>query len=367
MIRHGYAAIALGALLAIGFAGAAETGALPPAEKETVRTAQGLVKLFYRTAVVESDLEMPIYQPGELLESGAYRVRDRKNRDLLHYVFVTFRTEERQETVAGYYLAALGEDARRETDKNSGEVTVFSGGKDDCRIATLTLREGYCHLKLERVQRFTLPPRVYDAREQQVIRVLDEVAGAYRAARRVAYSAVQRVGMTPALNAPAPDLTWSVDFVRPTQLTVTAAVKDTVGLRIVTRDGKLIVTRQRGEPEERAIEHTITSALAPEMDGDTVARLMLGDALISDAVDYLGLAPVGDEPLHRQVEAVLTFPDDATTLRLRIDRQRNIITRSETIVAREEGRSRVVRTYSAIVVEPAATPANPTPPTATTP
>jgi len=331
-----------------------------PFEKETVYTdAYGTVRQFHRAVATDADLGMPVWKDGELLQQGVYRLRDRKNRDILFYAFARFTTAKPVEEVASFYLDALGADARRDTDKATGDVTVFCGEKPDFRLVAITQKDGAIHLTLEHVQRFPNPPRAYTEREQQVIRVVEEITRAYHNARRIAYTMEQRIETTPAVEHTAPVLVWQCDFRRPKSLAVTVSAEGVVGLEIKTQGDKLVITRPNTDPQERAIGETLTSATVPEVQSDPVARLILGDTLISDEIDYFGLQAVGNLPLAQQVEVILTFPDDLAVLRLTLDRPRGVILRAETIVTQEDRQTRVIRTYHYTVPAPAPAPALP--------
>jgi len=354
-------------LLALGLCVMSEEKAPAPVEIETVYSdAYGTVTQFFRTEVREDDLAMPIRRDGLLLQSGVFRLRDRKNRDLLRYAFMRFSTTKRMEEMAGFYLKALGPDARRETDKDTGEVTVFCGEKANCRVVTLTPQEGCCRLTLEHIEHFAIPPRVYTEREKQVIRVVEEISRAYQTAGHVAYTMEQRIESTPAAEQTAPVLTWQVDFHRPKELALAVSADGAVGLTIATQGDRLIITRPGQEPDQRGIGEGITSATVPELQSDPIARLALGDTLLSDEIDYLALQPIGDAPLQQQVDVVLTFPEDLAVLHLWIDRQHHVITRAETVIRQADRETHVIRTYHDTVLEPAAAPAavSPAPPAA---
>jgi len=352
--------------LALCLPAQSQSPALPEARKETVYLENfGTFNHFYRQEVVPADLEMPIWRDGLQLSSGVYRVRDRKNRDMVRYVFVRLTTSHTAETIANYYQQFLGGSARRDVDPVTGEVMVFSGVPAHCRIITITPKEGYCRVLLERVQHFTIPPREYTAREQQVIRMIDEVTRTYQAAEHVAYAMEQQVVRASA-EAPAPPLRWAVDFRRPHTLAVHVTAQGVSGLDIATRGDRLVVTRPEQPEDVREIAGAITAPLVPELQGDLVARLMLGDILISDEIDYLVLLPVGDAPLHQQVKVVLTFPEESATLHLWIDRQRNIITQAETVINIDGEETRVTRSYHDTIVDapPAAPLQHQSPPSA---
>jgi len=346
-----------------------------PFEKETVYTdAYGTVKQFYRATVADADLGMPLWTDGQPLQQGVFRLRNRKDRDVLRYAFARFTTAKPVEEVAAFYLNALGKDARRDTDKETGNLTIYCGEQANFRLVTLARADGATRLTLEHVERFPTPPRVYDEREQQVARVVEEITRGYQAARHVAYTMEQRIETTPATEQPAPALIWQLDFRRPKTLAVTVSAEGTVGLQIGTQGDTLTVTRQGAAPDTRGIGEAITSDTVPEIQSDPVARLLLGDTLISDEIDYLGLQPVGSLPLSQQVEVILTFPEDLAVLHLTIDRQRGVVLRAETVVKQEDRETRVIRTYNNTVLEPApvavtkpATPAVTAPVTPTKP
>ncbi|MHB9109092.1 MAG: hypothetical protein ACYDCO_18720 [Armatimonadota bacterium] len=341
-----------------------------PFEKETVYTDTfGTIKQFYRAAATAADLGMPLWTEGTLLQQGVYRLRNRKDRDILRYAFIRFTTAKPAEEIAAFYLAALGPEARRDTDKATGDVTVYCGEPADFRLVTITREPDATRLTLEHVERFPSPPRAYTGREQQVVRVVEEVTRGYHQARRVAYTMEQRIETAPAAGEPAPVLLWQFDFRRPKTLAVTVSAEDTVGLEIATQGDRLILTRPGTKPEERGLGDTITAGTVPEVQSDPIARLMLGDTLLSDEIDYLGLQAVGDLPLAQQVEVILTFPEDLAVLRLTIDRQRGVILRAETVITQEDRVVRVIRTYTNTVLEPApvaAAPVTPTKPPAPT-
>jgi hypothetical protein len=354
MITHRLAVL-LGCALCLSALGRAGDTPVEHVEKETIYTdTYGTVTQLYRAVATEADLGMPIWRNGQLLDSGVFRVRDRKDRDMVRYAFARVSITQRMEVVAAFYLKALGGDARRETDKDTGEVMVFVGDRANSRVVRINPKNGNCHLLLEHVEHFAILPREYTEREQQVARVVEDISRAYRQAGRVAYTMEQQVVTDPPAERPAPVLTWKVDFRRPRQLTVNVSAEGMVGLDISTRDDKLIFTRPEQEAVEREFGAAITSDAVPELRNDPVARLVFGDVLLSDDIDYLALLPVGDAPLAQQVEVVLTFPEDLAVLHLQIDRLRQVITRAVTVVRQDGLETRVIRTYHDTVLEPAA-------------
>jgi len=350
-------ALLLGCLL-----GAAARGGDPPVPftREVSRTPWGTFIVYHRAPAAADDLEMPLF-PGALTdESFVYRVRDRKRRDVLRMARVTFITVSAPEAVAAVYARALGDGAARETNAETGEVTLTSGTADNLRLAVITPREQTCHVRLERIQQFTIPPRALTAAELRVVRVYAEVMATYRDARRVAFTVEQRTELSDAmadgLRAPPPILTWQVDFTRPATLTLSAAVGETRGLGIVTTDGALVVSRQGRDDETRPIDGALTLETVPELRADPLARILFGETL-PDGADYLALSAVQDIPPHQQVRMTLTFPEEAMVLTLDIDRRRNTVLRSEVLLTGEDHRwVRTIRTYTNCLLEPA-TPA----------
>jgi len=355
MISHRLVGMLVCALWLSAFSapGRAEDAPAVPTGKETVYTdAYGTVTQLYRDSATEADLGMPVWQDGELLSSGVFRVRDRKDRDMLRYAYARFSAAQGMEEVAAFYLRALGKGARRDTDKDTGEVTVFIGDKENSRVVTISPKNGNSLLLLEHIEHYTIPPRVYTEQEKQVKRVVEEISRAYREARRVSYTMEQQVETDPPAEKPAPALTWKLDFRRPRQFSLSVSAMGMVGLEIATQGDKLVISRPGEEAVERQIGPVLASSNVPELRNDPIARLLFGDALISEQVDSLALLPVGDIPLDREVEAVLTYPEDKAVLHLRIDRQRGVITRVTTVVRQEEGETRVIRSYTDTVLEP---------------
>ena len=339
-------------------------GVTPIKPLESAETPKGIFLMWHRTPATEKDLGMPLYRQGKTLQSYTNRVRDRKHRNYLFYACVRLSTTQSIAALLEYAQQALGTGAQRDTDKETGIVTLVAGSKQDCRIVTVTPeKEGY-QLQLEHVQHFVIPPRVYTAQEKKVLQMLKELTAAYRSAGHVAYRVVQRIEEKPASSPPAPQLpqVWSVDYLRPNRLTVTALVNGVVGLHITTKDGSLLVMRPGKSTVQRATGHALTIETVPELQDDAVARLMLGDSLISESVDYLALLPVAGTPFTEQAEIVLTYPINHITVRLRLDRRRLVIIRGEIIRKTPENTLDVVREYSNILLDAAATaPALPAP------
>jgi len=363
--------------------------AAPVAAVESAHTPKGVFLMWHRAPATEKDLGMPLYRQGTTLESYTYRVRDRKRRNFLFYACVRLTTKQTVAELLDYAQRALGADAQRETDAQTGVVTLVAGSKQDCRIVEVTPGKEGCQLKLEHVQHFEIPPRVYTAQEKKVLQQLSALTAAYHSASHVAYRVEQRVEVIPSAppkkphtpasaatarklpttlpktpsHAPAtapvaeasslPQI-WNVDFTRPDHLNVTAMVNGVVGLHLSAQDGNLQVINPGKNTLQRTIGNTLTMDKVPELQDDAVARLMLGDSLISDKVDYLALLPVPGMPINEQVEIVLTYPIDQITVRLRIDRRRQVIIRGEILHTDEERTLRVERTYSNMLLDTAA-------------
>ncbi len=345
-MRHGLYCLCM---LALCLAGFGITPSLPPAEKETIGTPNGTVMLWYRTRVLELDLDMLPWEQGTLVDSGVYRLRDRKNRDMLQYTYIRMSVTQASDEILAFYSKRLGINVQRTTNKDTGEIMLFSGTISDCRIVTLTPGTQDAHLLLQRVKRFPIPPREYTAREQQIIRLLDEVADTYCSAQHVAYTIDQQIETREANEKPRQmtPIRWTVDFTRPTRLSVTAMAQQVTGLSIATKNGVLVVTRPGNPEETRPIGDALTIDSAPELQDDPVARMMLGDSLISPEVDYLTLLPTKDEGM----KVVLTFPEQHAVLHLYLDLARKLITRSEIVMTVETSQARSNRRYSYLALE----------------
>lgn len=331
----------------------------PTATKELIHTPNGKVVLWYRTPATTDDLQLPFVADAEFQQSYAYRVRDRKNRDLMSYACVRMTTNRPTEEVLQQYIEALGGAVQRSTDKDSGEISLVAGEAENFRMVVVEPRGAVCHVRLERVQHFTVPARIYTPQEQRVISLLDAVAAQYRDAAGVGYALDQRE--EPAAGKPAnpvPPVRWSIAYQRPNSLTATALEGKTTALEVITQDEKLVIRHAGAKEEQRAFTTPgrITLDLLPEVQDEPVARMMLGDTLITPAVDYLALLSVKDVPLAQQAEVVLTYPDLDVTLRLRIDMVRKLIVRSEMHYQTEEDDYRIIRSYTDYILTPTVAP-----------
>ncbi len=339
-------------LLLIIIAGLAAVAAAPaPFTREVARTAQGTFVVYHRVPATAADLEMPIVGAARTQESFAYRVRDRKQRDVLRYVRVVFTSERAAAATTTYYAGVLGAAALRETDATTGAVTLTAGTKDNFRLAQVTPAGEGCTVRLERVQRFSYPPRVYTEAEARVVRVLSEVAATYRQAGHLTVDIAQTAELSPAMgDQKPPTLSWHVDYTRPAAISVTATVNGALGLQITTEGKQLRVARPDQETELRPFSGPLDLTVVPELRGDPVMRLLFGEDLLARRVDALALSAVpGDPRLQRMT---LTFPDEDMTIALVIDRRANTVARSEVYLTGEDGRwTRMVRAYTYQIVE----------------
>lgn len=327
----------------------------PPATHEIARTVQGTFLVWHRSPALAADIEMPVFGNSLTLESFTYRVRDRKRRDVLRYARIKLTSGQPLEDITGFYRRALGKQVVQETAPNTGEVTLASGTKNNVRLVSIFPYANYCHIRLERVQHFTIPPRVYTARERQVMRVVQQVERAYLAAPHVAYHMAQHSEILHCAEheEPPPALDWTVDFQRPAQLRCTVTSAKGMELSLLTQDGNLLVSMPGKAMEKRPLTGAgaLTAALLPELQDDLVARLMLGDPLISPEIDFLDLQPVKGVPANQQARVALTFPDKRISLSLVIDLPRKTLLRSEILLTQDDHVERIIRVYTDMRVD----------------
>jgi hypothetical protein len=326
---------------------------------ERVHTADGTFTVYYRTPALEEDLGVPLPAHGVVGASFVYCVRDRKERDLLHLARVEITTPQSAAELQQYYLTALGATAQQETDAKTGEITITAGVRDHARLVTITPKAAGCALRLEQVQQFSIPPRIYTHEEKQVIALLNAVAASYQTADTVSYTVTQRTTLpvkTPATAQPSL-LTWTLSLRRPTDLHVTAAVEDAVGLEITSEKDALLVHRQRGKDETRPLNKSVTIEDVPELAEDPVARMLFGNSLIDDRVEQISMS-AGAENHKGEMTVVLSYPDDNAVATLRIDRKKKVVLACTTVVTEEEQVTTTTRTYSNLVlIQAAKTPA----------
>jgi len=334
---------------------------LPPDLQEMVTTPDGVYLLWYRAQVSERELEMSFVDHSLLVESYQYRLCDHNRRDMLRMGVAQLTTTLPDTEVRAFYTRRLGQSVQVETSPTTGEITLVTGTLKNYRMVIITPRGTHCSIRLERVQQYDIPARIYTERELRVVRVLEEVTRTYRQAGHIAYALEQRASVEGGTDTgtEAPVLMWTIDLVRPDSLQATAMVKDITALRIVSGEHVLQLTRQDGKVETRPCPDGLTTEQLPELDGDTTMQLLLGEPLLSTHVDYMTILPVKDIPTTQQIDVVLTFPETSGTLYLRIDQQRKVIIRSEMVTETETEKLHMVRIYTHLVIEPStATPAN---------
>lgn len=336
---------------------------------EVARTPEGNFTIFHRTPASTADLEMPIPKQCTMGVSTVYRVQDRKGRNLLYLARAELTTAQSAASIIAFYQHALRKDAEQERETKTGTVTLTDGEKDHFRLVAITPKGAGCTFRLEHVQHFTIPPRVYTKSEQQVIDLLHAVAANYATAQQVSYEMEQRVIMSvkdKTEKAP-PTLHWKTVFTRPGQLHVTAGADEVVALEISTEGESLKVHRQVGGDETREFVGSITLDDLPEMQDDPVAGLMFGETLVNRLLDTLSMRAIKGTPAGEQTEVILTYPDTNETLHLIIDLRKKIILRSETIITDDTESVTNVRTYTNTTVTPPvaagknAAPPQPTP------
>lgn len=343
--------------------------AVPQATMEKVRTDEGTRLVWHRAPAEATDLEMPFLAQALLLDSAVYRVRDRKRHDLLRYAVAHFTIAQTADSIVQTYREALGPEAQLATDAQTGVVTISAGTADNSRLVTVTPKTGdgaapHAIFSLERTQRFAITPRVLSAVELRVVEVMERLGVRYRAMSRVKMTIRQQASFPAAPLQPLPPpLIWTMDFTRPGQLQVAAHIDKEEAMTVTTRDGALIVSQQ-GQDERRPIPEGITAEVLPELYGDPdedpvgdpVVRLLLGGELISPDTDYYQLTLKPGQP----GELVLTYPENALTLRLLFNPASKVITRSIVDVVQDGHPLRITRDYETTVSDappPAATPA----------
>lgn len=290
-----------------------------PALKDAVATPQGTFALWYRSPASITDVEMPNPDKSLVINSFVYRVRDRKNRDILRYSRVYMTTSvETPEQIANFYRAVFGKNYGEATDADKKETLLCSGIDGDFRLVTIMDKGKYCRIKLERVRQFAVPPRVYTDREQKILSLLQDVAAKYRQTRRLQYNMTRTDTGTGVATNLAP-LQMKVDFIMPDKITVKGDRAGKPEVRIWTKSNGLLVQRDGAKDVLRSITGQLTTDDLPELEDDAVARMMLGENVINNATDYIMIqdAPKGNK--GPQSEVVLTFPEDKATMHIFIN------------------------------------------------
>lgn len=345
--------VMLGVLVALASLGWSQAALPTNVTMEQVRTPQGTALLWRRVPADAGDLLLPFYPDAQALDSVVYRVRDRKRRDLLRVAMARFTVTAPPAAIADYYRQALGASARM-ANEAAGTLTLSVGTPDDLRLITMRPTESGTQLVLERTQRFTVPARVYTPAETRVKEVMARIAETYRTAPGIRMRILQQAEFpNDATRVPEP-LRWTVEFARPATLHVTAAIGATQAFAMTTRDQRLII-EQHGREEERPLPAAgITAELLPELYGnpdddpvgDPVIRFLLGGALITDSTDYLLMTLPAGQP----GEIVLTYPEDAYTLRLYFDPATKIVTKSIVDRLQDGSPLRVIREYQDVTL-----------------
>jgi hypothetical protein len=321
---------------------------LPAGLQQLVTTPQGTYWLYHRTPATDTDVRVADFPRGLTLDSFVYRVRDRKKRDVAFYALRRATTTATLDEVAAFFTQALGAGVQREDV--AGRTTLVAGTLDQFRMVTIVPAAGRTTVRVERVEKYTIPPRVYTPEEQRVQRVVQELAAAYQARQTLEYRANWITVVGPK-DTPAPALAWHVTFSRPAQVAGTATVimpddpatPAVTALTYATKGTSLLVTRQDGKPETRPLGKALTLDDVAELDDDPVVCLFLGDPLIGPAVDALALLPVPGMTPAQAVQVVLTFPDDRRTLRLTIDRVARRVLRSDVETRDADGHTATLR------------------------
>lgn len=319
-------------------------------DRELVHTPEGNFYMWHRSPAQEADLGMPFLQGGETKESLVYRVRDRKLRDQLFFVRVHQVTTQSVDQVQQFYAGVLGNDAVQTSDPKTGEISISAGTRDHFRLVVITPKEQGCDVRLEHIQQFTVPERVFTEAEQRAIHVLNAISERYKTSQRVTYVMEQRAILTGA-QTPPPLLTWNIDFTRPKQVLITAETGKITGIRITTENDNLRVHPQVGNDELRPLTGELTIDNVPELQDDPVANLMLGKSLITDQLDFISIDAVPGVPTYVQALIVLTYPDTNETLRLTVNLQRKTILRCETVITNGTERVTMVRVYKHLVLD----------------
>ena len=351
MNRYGW--LLLGCLLlGAGLSGWADEN---NAVTEKVHTADGTMTVYYRTPASAADLGLPLPAGAVVSASLVYRVRDRKERDHLLLARTDCTSTQSAADVRQFYLDALGKEALADTDAKSGEITITLGVKEHARLVSITPNKTGCAVRLEQVQQFTIPPRVYTHDEEQAVKLLNAVAATYQSARAVSYTMTQLTAMpagTPAAERP-PALIWTVSLTRPGNLRITAAAEGTLGLEITSEKDALRVHHQRGKDEMRPIDKTITIDAVPEVGEDPVARMLLGNSLIDEQVEQISMTE-GTGRKQDEVTIVLGLPEQHAVATLLIARKRQVVLSCTTVVTEDKQVTTVTRNYSHLVITPAA-------------
>lgn len=298
----------------------------PVVTPDIAKTPAGNFFVYYRTPATAEDLGLPIPAGGEILDSLVYRVRDRQRRDLLFMARLRMNSPLTAQQAIAHFLPAMGTGVTRENDAASGGISLAAGVVDDLRLVTITPRKEGSTLRLERLQKFTLPPREFNDAEQQVVKLLAQIAGYYRQVQEISY-AVEQLAVVPdltAANEMPETLYWKISFRLPDEVNLTAVSADIEGLRISSKDNQLHIKRQTGAEEIREIGATLTLDILPELADDPVSGMVLGESLVNPLLGDLKMEKI-TTPAGEQAKITLQYPDTGEVLTLLVDMALSLI------------------------------------------
>ncbi len=283
--------------------------------KDVVATPQGTFTLWYRSPASVNDLEMPNPQQILILNSFVYRVRDRKQHDILRYSREYMTTSESPAAMAQFYRTFFGENYSEATDEIKKETLICSGVDGDFKLVTITDKDKYCRIKLERVRQYAVAPRMYSDREQKILSLLQDVAAKYRQTRRLQYN-MTRIDSGFGMAKNLSPLQMKIDFIMPDKITVKADRAGKPEVRIWSKPQGLLVQRDGAKDVFRSITERLTTEDLPELNDDSVARMMLGENVINGSTDYIMIQDAPKNKKGPQSEVVLTFPEDNAAMHI---------------------------------------------------
>ncbi|MEI6519912.1 MAG: hypothetical protein WCO98_07730 [bacterium] len=290
-----------------------------PALKDAISTPQGTFALWYRSPATVTDMEMPNPDQALTINSFVYRVRDRKQRDILRYsrVYMTTSTKTPAQ-IAAFYRQVFGKNYGEATDVTKKETLICSGVDGNFRLVTIMDKDKYCRIKLERVRQYSVAPRVYTDREQKILSLLQDVAAKYRQTHRLQYN-MTRIDSGSGVAKNLAPLQMKIDFIMPDKITVKGDRAGKPEVRIWTKPNGLLIQRDGAKDVLRSITGPLTTEDLPELEEDSVARMMLGENVINNSTDYIMIQDAPKTKKGPQSEVVLTFPEDKATMHVYIN------------------------------------------------
>ena len=319
---------------------------VPPITPGLAKTPAGNFFVYYRTPASAEDLGMPIPEGNTILDSLVYRVRDRQQRDLLFLARLRIECPLTAQQALAIYLPALGAGVTRENDLDSGEISLAAGVAADLRLVTITPHALGTILRLERLQKFTLPPRIFNDTEKKVVTLLAQVANNYHQQTEISYAIEQQAVLdieTPAAEKPVP-LTWQIRFRLPLEINLTAVSDGVEGLRISSKDNQLFVKRQTGEEEIREIGTALSLDVLPELADDPVSGMVLGESLVNSLLDELKMEKL-TTPDGEQAKITLHYPDTGEILTIMVDMRNKQVISAKTVSSEDEQTTTIIRRY----------------------